>query len=638
METNNSLLSFRASIGEVCLVITSELYRDIAECYNVTPAVQRTEIAVMRTRYLAEGVSFFTKTLPLMGKSLDKALSSGDRLSIIGWRKLASDSSIPKFIGWLISRVFSTNGLERHDADPVALAHIRQFCTLWYKLEIPYDEETENKVLTSFVETDDQLPAAGSDCRVNHLADRYCPRTGRLWSDDWLEKARGLITRVTSAFDPTGDLIVPRHGPGAVATGEKTLKKSNLRRVYRKLEEIYPFTEWMMFSLNHVASDSPDRNPRIVSMERATAKVTLVPKDSRGPRLISCEPLEIQWIQQGISRGLIDHIERHRLTNGHVNFTDQEINRRLAMQGSKDGQWVTLDMKDASDRVSLELINHLFQDHPRLLEALLASRSESTKLPCGTVKDLRKFAPMGSALCFPVEALVFWALAVSAIRCSGQPWAHALGTVYIYGDDLIVRKEDYTTVLAALPIVGLKFNDAKCCVAGSFRESCGCDAYKGVDVTPVKLKTTWSSTKDPKVIQSYCAFSNAMYGRGYFRVANLVRHELLQPVYGTIPFTDDYTISSNGAFVSQAAGCMLVAHEPAHRLNRQLKVRTRLNLDTHRLEYLTWGVVPNKVSIPKASRGYQEMLRRYSDGYPERGWEYAVARSNRLKRAWSPLW
>jgi hypothetical protein len=148
-----------------------------------------------------------------------------------------------------------------------------------------------------------------------------------------------------------------------------------------------------------------------------TAKVVLVPKDSRGPRLISAEPLEYQWIQQGVGRSIVAHLEAHHLTKGRVNFTHQEVNRRLAQESSATLELATLDLKDASDRVSLELVRRVFKNTPELVRALEAIRTDATLLPDGRVQSLKKFAPMGSAVCFPVEAFVFWAILTASIPC-----------------------------------------------------------------------------------------------------------------------------------------------------------------------------------------------------------------------------
>jgi hypothetical protein len=223
------------------------------------------------------------------------------------------------------------------------------------------------------------------------------------------------------------------------------------------------------------------------------------------------------------------------LTRGHVNFTDQRINRKLALYGSMGAGWVTLDMKDASDRVSVPLVERLFE-RTHLLEYLMDTRSSKTRLPNGELVTLNKFAPMGSALCFPIEALVFWSLAVSCIVNSDRSNTflrnkirRACSMVYVYGDDLIVHREDYAVLLQYFPTVGLMFNTKKCCTDGSFRESCGMDAYKGIDVTPTKCRTVWDSrSKDTQQYVSWVALSNQFYRGGYWELADYIRAEVLK--------------------------------------------------------------------------------------------------------------
>jgi len=606
MESNNSYLFYR---GMIC-----ELYRDIAQSYGVSLKCQRVEIRVIESRFADEGISFLTKTLPRLGKALDRTLSSGTRFSIKGF-KTPLGSSIPKFLGWLIKRVISVDGFELDQPDPIALIHFRQLTTSLYKLEIPYAPETAKAVVDAFVQTEADLSTVDES----------------VFESGWIVQARDFITRVVSPIDP--QRIKPKHGPGSVATGESVCEKTNFSRIYDTLECVYPFTEWMQFNLNHVAESWRNYQRDLTSVLEPLARVVLVPKDSRGPRLISCEPLELMWIQQGLGSALQDQIESSYFTRGHVNFTDQEVNRRLALAGSAGSGWVTLDMKEASDRVSLRLVEILFAGHPTLLAALKATRSTCTCLPDGTVIRMKKFAPMGSKLCFPVESLVFYALAVSGIRLTGRSWREARNAVYVYGDDLIVREQDYASLLQLFPTVGLMFNDSKCCTARSFRESCGCDAYFGVDVTPVKLKTVWSGhrTKGSECLESYVAFSNAMYGRGYSRTADYVK-QAVESIYGKLPYTDRFIVSPNGAYVNQTAGVAWSTRTSALCATLHAEVKTRFSWDLHRLEVRSWKSEPVKVQTK--FDGYAEMLRRFSGDYGSHGGSYALVRRNRLKRTW----
>lgn len=187
--------------------------------------------------------------------------------------------------------------------------------------------------------------------------------------------------------------------------------------------------------------------------------------------------------------------------------------------GSMGPYWVTLDLKDASDRVSICLVKALF-GRTALLQYLMASRSSATKLPTGDVITMKKFAPMGSALCFPVEALVFWALSVASLHLhTGLKLARALTCVKVYGDDIITTAESCADVISTLERYHLMVNRSKCCIAGSFRESCGMDAYRGVDVTPIKIRSVYTSKPDCNTVVSWVELSNQFYLKGYYTVS-----------------------------------------------------------------------------------------------------------------------
>jgi hypothetical protein len=187
------------------------------------------------------------------------------------------------------------------------------------------------------------------------------------------------------------------------------------------------------------------------------------------------------------------HLESHRLTKGYVNFTHQEVNRDLALHGSIHEHIATLDLKDASDRVSLALVRRVFAKVPVVLQALEACRTTETQLPDGRLVELKKFAPMGSALCFPVEALIFWAILVSAMcKRTRLPLSVVGKRIFVYGDDIIVPVDWAPQCMLALERVGLRVNTAKCCITGPFKESCGMDAFKGVCVTPIRFRKQWT--------------------------------------------------------------------------------------------------------------------------------------------------
>lgn len=631
--------------------VAVSLYRDIlvnalmdlADANCVPKQESQRDVEEIQHRTAKEGLSFLTTTLPSIGKALDRSLSQeGINLDIPGFRK-KPNSVLPRFLGWYWIRIFDDQGRELPDADPQCVKAIRQLSYLLYKLEIPYSKEAATKIAADFKSTDAALPET-----VSELIEMMGSDLGKF---EALEHARIFVTKVLNGFNPRD--IKPRHGPGAVATGEQNHEKHRFSRLYDQIEREYPFAEYFCYSLMHVADSYRSWERTLRRVESGTAKVVFVPKDSRGPRLISCEPLEYQWIQQGLGNSLREHLERNAYTKGHVNFTDQNTNRSYALMGSKGEPWVTLDMKEASDRVSLGLVRYLFDDRPDVLNCLLATRTTATKLPSGDTVRLKKFAPMGSNLCFPVESFVFYALAVGClvtetlrnepIRCKPES-QHAVydrvvrrccKRVFVYGDDIISRKEDYPLLLSMFPSVGLMFNKDKCCTHGSFRESCGLDAYKGVQVQPLRLKSVWLAHRkqDASTLMSYMAFSNACYVRGFHRTSELVTQLVVGEV-GELPvirpplFVDPNLYDSPSALVKVRYESRATQQPPS--------IKTRFCRNLHRWEVRC--LLPKIRTIRVYSDDWSMVLRRFSS--PSDTCEpgiFPLAHRVSLKWAWIPL-
>lgn len=517
-------------------------YHDVVSAIVSQSEITR-DCLTIDIRLQNEGLSFLTKTLPRLGKSLDRALATGNRLQFQSFKR-KKGTQLPAFCWTLFSRLFHSDGSlikyevsARRDDDgrtstvrdsnvapgiqsqAMALKALRQICYGFYKLNIPHTHDQEVEVCEDFIKTDHNLPESFDSVNCEDAA--------------ILRVASRLIRRVLANSDPL--MGIPKHGPGSVATGEKSHQKHVFKRYYEQLALFFPYDEWFYTNLNHLG-DELKTHLALESIDTGTAKVVLVPKDSRGPRLISCEPLEYQWIQQGLMSVLVDTLESHRWTKGKIGFTDQSINQRLALEGSTGPNYpyATLDMKEASDRVSLALVVRLFPD--RWVEALYACRSQYTKLPDGRVVPLNKFAPMGSAVCFPVEALVFWALCVSAINIKHNiPLKEAAANMYVYGDDLICRTEYHSTIVDILPHFGLLLNADKCCTAGSFKESCGVDAFEGINVTPLRVKSLLSLRRKPEALASYVELSNALHKAGHLTSAQYIFEVIQHLNYCQIP-------------------------------------------------------------------------------------------------------
>lgn len=480
------------------LRLVLSLCDDLAVAFPVLSKGLQRDKKYISSRVEAEGLPFLTKTFPLMGKTFDRWLADESAPLSFDMCYLA-----PRFLEGVKNLI---DGEMSVNDRATVYRWLRQIAYLVYKLEVPYTEEQLNEAYSSFVERDSELDT--SDANLTGF------NTGL---------ASEFIGQALQGFNPRG--LSPKHGPGAVATGETGDEKWAFKRYYRSVHRRFP---WYDYLVPTPALWSADTNYALSwwkSLERLdypTARVVAVPKDSRGPRLISEEPLELQYLQQGYLARLVPHLEERSPVSGFVNFTRQDINQRLALEASVSGAWSTIDLSDASDRVSDLLVHFLFPTE--VYKDLRALRSYRTVLPNGTVVQLRKFAPMGSAICFPVEALCFWAVAKAAI-CEST--AGGDGPVYVYGDDIVVPTEFHEAVCGRLESVGLKVNRQKSYHTGSFRESCGVDAWKGYIVTPTRLRRYPPSRHtDSESISNWVAVHNGLRDRGFDLTADAVFQQI----------------------------------------------------------------------------------------------------------------
>lgn len=377
--------------------------------------------------------------------------------------------------------------------DSKILRLFRMCLVFCYKVEFEPTHDQIQEAQASFIETDSNLEAWEQS--VNSDA-----------SDLLLRSARSLIGRVVYRCD--WFKITPSHGPGAVFPPCKQSERSNFDKIYESIQEYYPYDRYFnslpenwISGIDNVREVVPKDAPRV-------AKLVSVPKDSRGPRLICVHPRELIWIQQGQRRVLERAIETCPLTKGKINFTDQTVNSSLALSSSSSRDFVTLDLKEASDRISCLLVKRLLGDW--LYGILSCGRATHVKLLDNRVMELRKWCPMGNALCFPIESLIFWAVVRAGIALR---YGINCNDIYVFGDDILYPSQYHEGALNALVRCGLVPNPNKTFVRGFFRESCGVDAYNGKDVTPLRLRTTDNITAQGCV--SLCDLAKRLVVEGF---------------------------------------------------------------------------------------------------------------------------
>ena len=392
--------------------------------------------------------SFLTEDLPRVGKILDRSLDQGYLQSFHGFLRTKKGTRSPIFMFEYFNVIFDKEGYIREDFDVDVLAKLRTLLYFFYKLETASTPEKEVEAAQKFKDVDMMVKTS--------------------YTSDQIEAIKPVFRRLLPS-DPWD--IRPRHSNGATADSFSNIDKRIIRRYIPSLMDVYG-PQYFFNTQSH--RDLFVEN-NVLEITEPSSRVAFVPKDSRGPRTICMEPHERMFIQKGLMHKIYEFIETSSIASGYVNFTDQSINQRLAYQGSLDNSLSTIDLKDASDMVSWELVSQLVSEE--WLMALTACRSKTAVLPDESTVELKKFAPMGSALCFPIEAMIFYSIC-----------RLVTDKVWVYGDDIILASDIAQEAIEKLEEYGLIINKDKSLLNGFFKESCGADFYKGYNITPVRYR------------------------------------------------------------------------------------------------------------------------------------------------------
>lgn len=293
---------------------------------------------------------------------------------------------------------------------------------------------------------------------------------------------------------------VPKHGPGGVAD----VPSATLEQKYRFLSTN---------QLIEYAYGEPYWIHQLGTPCERVSKTIFVPKSYKTFRTISMEPATLQYLQQGVWRQIREYVERSSFLRNHIGFVSQDRNRQLAHEGSLNRNFATIDLSAASDSVSYALVKKVFKG-TKLLRYLVALRSQETRL-AGQRVVLRKFAPMGSALCFPVETILFAAVCQCVTRRHGVP-----GDYSCYGDDLIVPTQCVGSLFGALHALGFRVNNEKSYFEQSswFRESCGAEFCRGFDVTPIRVGRKYAAQLLPEEAFSLVDAANRAWEYRFFNL------------------------------------------------------------------------------------------------------------------------
>lgn len=228
----------------------------------------------------------------------------------------------------------------------------------------------------------------------------------------------------------------------------------------------------------------------------------MVEKDYTSKRPILAEPDWNMFLQKGVGNYI-----RKRLRNAGLELSSQKLNQIYAFAGSISGSLGTLDLRSASDSISIGVCKLLLPSE--WFEVLYALRSPCYKTDEGW-KTLRKMCTMGNGYTFELESMLFQALAHAVIKVLKPSDRRTV----VHGDDIIVASSACGYLAYVLERLGFSINTEKSFWGSSpFRESCGKHYRYGIDCTPVYIKDDVSEPfHRQKLINQLCVWDDFPYG------------------------------------------------------------------------------------------------------------------------------
>lgn len=508
-----------------------------------------------------EGVSFLTITLPTFCDDLQKALSQEEVTADL-WKGLKrhNQSVLPAFLYGFSSLVFEPRSGRLLDEPSIdAIFAMRQLTLMFGKIQLECTEKRIQAAIDKYIQCEQEVK--DNDAKMDEfLLDRFKTLSSMLYAD--------VFQRVDE--DVFYGRILPKHGPGVTADRLSGNRKYDQTEWPSRLEGVFPSGENLFPSWRY-HEEAQEIRLLEPGAERPVRVIT-VPKTLKTPRIIAVEPTCMQYMQQGLLLPLVEQIEGDDILSSLIGFTDQTPNQRMACEGSdpsilgylcqmtgKRTGLATLDLSEASDRVSNQLVRALFRNHPNLAEGVDATRSRKAVVPGHGVIRLAKYASMGSALCFPVEAMVFLTIVLMGIEdelnrpLTRKDLTHRggfAGGVRVYGDDIIVPRTYARSVARMLEAFGLRVNLNKSFWSGNFRESCGKEYYSGEDVSVTRVRQLLPTRQsDTKEIIASVSLRNRFYQAGLWETATYL-DGLLEEVIPLPTINDTSPVLGRWTFLS----------------------------------------------------------------------------------------
>jgi len=368
------------------------------------------------------------------------------------------------------------------EASPDAVVRYKLRTSFFKKLNDEVSADADDNCLEKFLDANWRSENWTLNCRNSvdeelwggfkrHLDDFFHPRGEFLWD---------------SYFDL---LQAGRAGPGTSlgANGEDFYTKFFASVLTTTSSELYSlYNEWVSWYPSYrdaeISRAITNGNYKLTS----SSSLSFVRKTRDTSRSICTEPSLNMFYQLGLGAILQ---KRLRGFFGIDLAAQPEINRQLAYRGSVDDSVSTLDLSSASDCVSVNLCCSALPQY--VFDMLLALRTPKVRVR-GHELTLGMISTMGNGFTFPLQTILFSCVVASAASQCGVRLTKADDREPnwgVFGDDIICPREIAAQVIRLLDLLGFVVNGDKSYVVGPFRESCGADFFKGVNVRGVYLKS-----------------------------------------------------------------------------------------------------------------------------------------------------
>lgn len=384
-------------------------------------------------------------------------------------------------------------GLDRHppslevdvmdrEASPDAVARYKLQTSLLKKYNDDVNVDADDRCLEKFLEANWRSENWQLNCSDNQ--DVEMVGNWKRFLDDFFFPGGELL------WDSYFDLLkAGRSGPGASlgANGEDFYTKffaSRLTTTSPSLYSLYNefcawFPTWRDAEISRAITHGNFRLTR-------SSSLSFVRKSRDISRSICTEPSLNMFFQLGLGALLESRLKSYFGISFDV---QQDRNRQLACRGSIDDSVSTLDLESASDCVSLNLCAFGLPQY--VFDVLLELRTPYCKVRNRELK-LNMVSTMGNGFTFPLQTILFSCVVQAAARQVNFTLTRADAAVPnwgVFGDDIICPRAIAPQVCRLLHLLGFVVNSQKSYVVGPFRESCGADFFKGVNVRGVYIKS-----------------------------------------------------------------------------------------------------------------------------------------------------